>query len=66
MNTRPLKFGLDREVRWNSTYLMLKQLVPYRKTFDVFIQTHYPRAAGEPLLLCDDQWYVAEKNLGIP
>ena len=63
MNTRPRKFGLDMEVRWNSTYLMLKHLLPYRNTFDVFIQTHYPRAVGEPLLLSDDHWYVAEKIL---
>jgi hypothetical protein len=40
---------------------MLKHLVPYRNTFDVFIQTHYPRAAGEPWLLSDDHCYVAEK-----
>jgi hypothetical protein len=53
-NTRTRKFGLNMEVRWNSTYLMLKHLVPYRNTFDVFIQTHYPRAAVEPLLLSDD------------
>jgi hypothetical protein len=39
-NTRTRMFGLDMEVRWNSTYLMLKHLVPYRNTFDVFIQTH--------------------------
>ena len=30
MNTRSRKFGLDMEVRWNSTYLMLKHLLPYR------------------------------------
>ena len=28
MNVRPHKFGLDMDVRWNSTYLMLKHLVP--------------------------------------
>ncbi|WVZ98879.1 LOW QUALITY PROTEIN: hypothetical protein U9M48_044254 [Paspalum notatum var. saurae] len=37
MNVRPRKFGLDMEVRWNSTYL-----IPYKSTFSVFIQTHYP------------------------
>jgi hypothetical protein len=63
MNTHPRKFGLDMKVRWNSTYLMLKHLVCYRNTFDVFIQTHYPRAAGGPLLLSDDHWYVAKKIL---
>jgi hypothetical protein len=33
MNVRPRKFGIDMAVRWNSTYLMLKHLVPYKKTF---------------------------------
>jgi hypothetical protein len=30
---RPRKFGLDMDVRWNSTYLMLKHLVPYKTVF---------------------------------
>lgn len=41
MGVRPRKFGLDMDVRWNSTYLMLKHLIPYKSTFFVFIQTHY-------------------------
>jgi hypothetical protein len=28
---RPHKFGVDMDVRWNSTYLMLKHVVPYKK-----------------------------------
>jgi hypothetical protein len=51
------------DVRWNSTYLMLKHLVPYKNTFDVFIQIQYPRAGGEPLLMSEDHCYVAEKIL---
>jgi hypothetical protein len=43
---RPRKFGLDMDVRWNSTYLMLKHLLPYKSVFSVFINTHY----GYPLL----------------
>jgi hypothetical protein len=27
---QPRKFGLDMDVRWNSTYLVLKHLIPYR------------------------------------
>ena len=27
---RPKKFGLDMDVRWNATYLMLKHLIPYK------------------------------------
>jgi hypothetical protein len=63
VNVRPRKFGLDMDVRWNSTYLMLKHLVPYRQTFSVFIETNYPRGEDEPLLLTDDHWTVAEKVL---
>ena len=43
---RPRKFALDMDVRWNSTYLMLKHLMPYRSMFSVFINTH----SGYPLL----------------
>jgi hypothetical protein len=37
----PHKFSLDMDVRWNSTYLMLKHLVPYKNTFSVFISANY-------------------------
>jgi hypothetical protein len=30
---RPHKFGLDMDARWNSTYLLLKHLVPYKNTY---------------------------------
>jgi hypothetical protein len=53
---RPRKFGLDMDVRWNSTYLMLKHLLPYKSVFSVFINTHY----GYPLLN-GEHWYIAEK-----
>ncbi|WVZ96770.1 hypothetical protein U9M48_042369 [Paspalum notatum var. saurae] len=49
--------------RWNSTYLVLKHLIPYRSTFDVFIQTHYPKGDGNTPLLTDQHWYIAEKVL---
>ncbi|WVZ50989.1 hypothetical protein U9M48_002185 [Paspalum notatum var. saurae] len=62
MSVRPRKFGLDMDVRWNSTYLMLKHLIPYKSTFDVFIQTHYPQRE-EGALLTNDHWYVGEKIL---
>jgi hypothetical protein len=63
MNVRPHKFGIDMTVRWNSTYLMLKHLVPYKETFGVFINTNYPRKPGEPNLLTNSHWFVAEKLL---
>ena len=60
---RPRKFGLDMEVRWNSTYLMLKHVIPYKDTFSVFLQTHYPSGHAEPMLLTESHWYVGEKIL---
>jgi hypothetical protein len=46
MGVRPRKIGLDIDVRWNSTYLMLKHFVPYKNTFSVFMDTHYKQAMG--------------------
>jgi hypothetical protein len=57
----PRKFGLDMNIRWNSTYLMLKHLVPYKDTFSVFIHTNYKSGSGT--LLTQDHWYVAEHIL---
>ena len=65
VNERPRKFGLDMDVRWNSTYIMLKHLIPHRQSFSVFIQTHYPREPGEPMLLTKSHWYIAEHILDI-
>lgn len=45
------KFGLDKGVRWNSTYLVLKHLIPYKSIFSA----HY----GSPLLN-ENHWYVVE------
>ena len=55
---RPRKFGLDMDVRWNATYLMLKYLVSYSAVFSVFINSNY----GSPLL-SSNHWYVAKKIL---
>ena len=60
---RPRKFQLDMEVRWNSTYLMLKHLFPHKSPFTTFIQAQYPRDEGEPLLLTEDHWMMAQKVL---
>jgi hypothetical protein len=55
---RPRKFALDMDVRWNSTYLMLKHLMPYRSVFSVFINSQ----SGYPLLN-EQHWYIADKVL---
>ena len=46
------------DVRWNSTYLMLKHLLPHRSAFTVFINTQ----CGYQLLN-DQHWYIAEMVL---
>jgi hypothetical protein len=53
---RPRKFGLDMDVRWNSTYLMLKHLLPYKDVFSVWLNSNY----GDQLLTAQ-HWYVAEQ-----
>ncbi|CAO2148769.1 unnamed protein product [Urochloa humidicola] len=56
----PRKFGLDMDVRWNSTYLMLKHLLPYKSPFSTFIAANYGLVNGQPLL-SEGHWTVAEK-----
>ncbi|XP_066361541.1 zinc finger BED domain-containing protein RICESLEEPER 2-like [Miscanthus floridulus] len=55
---RPRKFGLDMDVRWNATYLMLKHLLPYKDVFSVFINSNYGTT-----LLTASHWYIADKIL---
>jgi hypothetical protein len=59
MDVRPRKFGLDIDVRWNSTYLILKHLISYKNIFSVFMDTHYKQVMGQALLI-DDHWYIAD------
>ena len=49
-------------MRWNSTYLMLKHLIPYISTFSVFFGANYGFVNGQPLL-SDGHWVVAEKMM---
>jgi hypothetical protein len=55
---RSKKFGLDMDVRWNATYLMLKHWVPYKDVFSVFINANYCST-----LLIARHWYIAKKIL---
>lgn len=63
VGVRPRKFGVDMDVRWNSTFLMLKLLVPYHSTFSVWIRTNYPCKEDGSFLLSDNHCVVAEKLL---
>jgi hypothetical protein len=56
---RPSKFVLDMDVKWNSTYLILKHLLPYKDIFSMFIHTNYRGGT----LLTQDHWYVAKHIL---
>jgi hypothetical protein len=60
-SVRPRKFQLDMDVRWNSTYLMLKNLFPHKVPFTTFIHANYPRGEQGELLLTEQHWAVAEK-----
>ena len=60
---RPRLFGLDMDVRWNSTYLMLQHVLPHQEIFHTFIESNYPRARGAPFLLTHDHWAMASKIL---
>jgi hypothetical protein len=62
LGVRPRKFCLDMDVRWNSTYIMLKHLIPHKTTFSAFIQTQYQQVMGRSLLT-DAHWEVGEKIL---
>ncbi|XP_066313607.1 zinc finger BED domain-containing protein DAYSLEEPER-like [Miscanthus floridulus] len=55
---RPRKFGLDMDVRWNATYLMLKHLLPYKEVFSVFINANFGCT-----LLTPRHWLIAAKIL---
>jgi hypothetical protein len=63
VGVRPRKFGVDMDVRWNSTFLMLKHLVPYQSTFSVWIRTNHPCKADWSFLLSDNHWSITEKLL---
>ena len=53
---RPRKFGLDMDVRWNSTYLMLKHLLLYKEVFNVSINSNYGST-----LLTPQHWHNVEQ-----
>jgi hypothetical protein len=62
VGVRPRKFGVNMDVRWNSTFLMLKHLAPYQTTFSVWIKTNHP-SKSDGFLLTENHWCIAEKLL---
>jgi hypothetical protein len=42
------------DVRWNSTFLMLKHLVPYQTTFSIWIKAKHPWKSGGSFLLTEN------------
>jgi hypothetical protein len=63
VGVRPRKFGVDMDVRWNSTFLMRKHLVPYQTTFSVWIKTNHPSKSDGSFLLTENHWCIVEKLL---
>jgi hypothetical protein len=61
-DARPREFGVDMDLRWNSIYLMLKHLLPYKEIFSRFIGANYGLVNGEPLLIVGHR-VVAQKIL---
>jgi hypothetical protein len=62
MGVSPRKFGVDMGVRWNSTFLMLKHLVPHN-TFVVYIQTNYPLLTDDVVPMKDNFLNTGERYL---
>jgi hypothetical protein len=60
---RPRKFDVDMDVRWNSTYLMFKHIVPCRNTISIFIQSNHPLSSDGSPLLTDNHQYIDDKLL---
>jgi hypothetical protein len=54
IGVRPRKFGVDMDVRWNSTFLMLKHLVPYQTTFSIWIKAKHLWKSGGSFLLTEN------------
>jgi hypothetical protein len=63
VGVHPRKFDVDKDVRWNSTYLMLKHIVPYKSNFSIWIKTNHPCKEDGSYLLTETHWVVAEKGL---
>jgi hypothetical protein len=63
-DARPREFGvdMDMDLRWNSIYVMLKHLLPYKEIFSTFIGANYGLVSGEPLLIVGHR-VVAQKIL---
>ena len=48
-------FGLDVPTRWNSTYLMLQKVIPYKAIFTTWLQSEL---GGQ--VVTDKDWDIAE------
>jgi len=53
--TRPHMLNLDMPVRWNSTYDMLKQVIPDKGNLTLFVNSTYGT-----VVLTENDWHVAQ------
>jgi hypothetical protein len=51
------------DIRWNSTYLTLKHLLPHKEPFTTFVHANFPRTNDGELLITEEHWVVAQKVL---
>ena len=56
---KPRKFGLDMPIRWNSTYLMLKNTIEYKNVISIFYNLKM-----SSIELQDFDWFLVEKFVG--
>ena len=54
-NSRPHMLNLDMDVRWNSTYDMLKIVIPDKRNLTLFVNSNYGT-----ILLTEQDWHAAE------
>lgn len=53
---KPRIFSPDAKVRWNSTYIMLKEVLPYKEVLTSFVNAHMQRE-----FLSEGNWSLADK-----
>ncbi|XP_066163515.1 zinc finger BED domain-containing protein RICESLEEPER 1-like [Oryza sativa Japonica Group] len=58
---KPRKFRTDTDHRWNTTYLMLRHVLPYKDLLTVFLQSNNATNSDGQLIMSEPTWYVVEK-----
>ncbi|CAG7637659.1 unnamed protein product, partial [Allacma fusca] len=59
-NTKPKSLSLDGVTRWNSTYVMLKRVMEFRKPFEAVLRVS---AAMSKFIVAEFEWKIVEQML---